>query len=98
MTGEKLLKLEEVALLVNSSAQTINNWYRWKKLHPEHELAELLPNYIQRGSRQTRYWTQNDIWAITEFKSRLPHGRHGILGDVTQKHTKFNKNFTKEIN
>lgn len=90
--AERLLRVEEVALLVNTSTQTIDNWYRWKKVHPEHEFAKLLPDYIQEGARQTRFWKQSDVWSITEFKSKLPHGRLGILGDVTQKHTKFNKN------
>ena len=90
--AERLLRVEEVALLVNTSTQTIDNWYRWKKVHPEHEFAKLLRDYIQAGARQTRFWKQRDVWSITEFKSKLPHGRLGILGDVTQKHTKFNKN------
>ena len=30
--AEKLLRIEEVALLVDSSTQTINNWYRWKSM------------------------------------------------------------------
>lgn len=82
---EKLLRIEEVALLVGSSTQTINNWYRFKALHPEHPLAQKLPAYQQSGPRQKRYWKKSDIWAITEFKNSLPHGRAGILGDITQK-------------
>ena len=83
--NEKLLRIEEVALLIDSSTQTINNWYRWKALHPEHPLAQKLPDYIQNGARQTRYWKKSDIWSITEFKNSIPHGRSGILGEVTQK-------------
>lgn len=54
--NEQLLRIEEVALLVGTSTQTINNWYRWKRLHPDHELAKLLPDYIQENPRQMRYW------------------------------------------
>lgn len=86
--AEKLLRIEEVALLVDSSTQTINNWYRWKKLHPDHPLAKMLPDYVQSGERQKRFWKKSDIWAITEFKNTIPHGRNGVLGDVTQKHTR----------
>ena len=82
---EKLLKIEEVALLVNSSTQTINNWYRWKALHPEHPLAQKLPDYTQAGARQTRYWKKSDVWSIAEFKNSIPHGRGGILGEITQR-------------
>lgn len=87
--AEKLLRIEEVALLVDSSTQTINNWYRWKRLHPEHPLAKILPDYTQSGERQKRFWKKSDIWAITEFKNSIPHGRNGVLGDVTQKHTRY---------
>lgn len=89
--AEKLLRIEEVALLVDSSTQTINNWYRWKRLHPEHPLAKMLPDYTQNGERQKRFWKKSDIWAITEFKNALPHGRNGVLGDVTQKSARHRK-------
>ena len=89
--AEQLLRIEEVALLVGCSTQTLNNWYRWKKIHLEHPLASKLPDYIQNGPRQTRYWRKSDIWSIVEFKNLLPHGRSGILGDVTQIHTRLNK-------
>lgn len=89
--AEKLLRIEEVALLVDSSTQTINNWYRWKALHPEHPLAQKLPNYEQSGPRQKRYWKKSDIWSITEFKNAIPHGRYGILGEITQKKIRRDK-------
>lgn len=94
--AEQLLRIEEVALLVNSSVQTINNWYRWKKLHPEHQLASKLPDYVQSGSRQTRYWKKSDIWSIVEFKNLIPHGRYGILGDITQTHARIVKERNKK--
>jgi hypothetical protein len=86
--AEKLLRIEEVALLVGTSTQTINNWYRWKKTNPEHPLAKLLPDYNQDGDRQMRLWKNSDIWSIVEFKNTIPHGRNGILGDITQKRTR----------
>lgn len=79
------LRIEEVALLTGCSTQTLNNWYRWKKLNPEHPLAQLLPDYEQSGERQTRYWDKDDIVKIGQFKASIPHGRLGILGDITQK-------------
>ena len=94
--AEKLLRIEEVALLVDTSTQTVNNWYRWKKLHPEHPLAALLPDYVQGGPRQKRYWKKSDVWTITEFKNSIPHGRNGILGDVTQKSSRYRKENNNE--
>ena len=36
------LRIEEVALLVGTSTQTINNWYRFKALHPENSIYKVL--------------------------------------------------------
>lgn len=83
---DKLLRIEELAVLAEVSVQTINNWYRWKKIHPEEELAQLLPDYIQIGTRKSRYWAPADASRVIKFKSKLPRGRGGILGDVTQRH------------
>lgn len=83
--SEQFLRIEEVALLIGASTQTVNNWYRWKALHPEHPLASKLPDYIQEKPRQTRYWKRSDIWSLAEFKSSIPHGCKGILGEITNK-------------
>ena len=58
--AEQLLRIEEVALLVGSSTQTINNWYRWKKMNPEHPLAKMLPDFTQSGERQKRFWKRQE--------------------------------------
>ncbi len=85
---EKLLRLEEVALRVDVSFKTINNWYMFKKRHPDNEYAKMLPDFIQNGARQTRYWKASDIWKLIEFKQAIPQGRNGIMGDVTQQYYK----------
>lgn len=82
--SDRLVKIEELAVMISTSVQTINNWYRWKALHPESEFAELLPDYIQEGNRRTRYWKTSDAWKLIVFKTTIPHGRNGILGDITQ--------------
>lgn len=87
----RLLRIEEVAMSVGVSVKTINNWYWFRMAHPEHKLAKLLPDYIQDGVRQTRFWKQSDIWKLLEFKTKLPKGRNGILGDITQKHYRRKK-------
>lgn len=85
---EKLLKIQEVACLLGCSVNTINHWYAFKKLEPDNEYSKLLPEFIQNGERQCRYWHQEDMWKLIEFKQNLPKGRNGILGAVTQKYTK----------
>lgn len=86
-----MFNVTEVALIVNSSINSINNWYRFKKLNPDNEYAKLLPDFIQKGERRTRYWKQSDIDKLLEFKNKLPKGRNGILGSVTQKWNKNSK-------
>lgn len=93
------LTVQEVAVAIGSSVQTINGWYRWKNLHPEHELAKLLPDYHrQEGGRRTRFWNQSDVWKLIQFKKSIPQGRLGIMGDVTQKYvTKKVKEETETV-
>ena len=86
--ADKLLNVSEVSMLVGSSIQTISSWYRWKELHPEHELAKLIPNYTRNGNRRTRYWTMDDVWRLVEFKNNIPQGRNGVMGEITQKYVK----------
>lgn len=88
---ERLIRVEEVALAIGVSVKTINNWYWFRREHPENELAKLLPDYVQEGKRQTRKWNQADLWKLIEFKSKLPQGRKGIMGCITQKYYHKNK-------
>lgn len=81
-----LLKIEQVAVLVGSSYKTIQNWYAWKKENPNHELAKLLPAPIQEGPRRPRFWKREDVWKLIEFKEKVPQGRGGVMGCVTQKY------------
>lgn len=86
-----LLKIEEVAVILGCSTQTINYWYRWKKENPDSEFAKMLPDFIQEGNRQTRFWKQEDVKYLAEFKNTIPQGRNGILGSITQKYYHKNK-------
>lgn len=85
---KRLLKVEEVALAVEISVATINNWYRFKKENPENEYAKILPDFVQEQERGCRRWKQDDIWKLLEFKKRIPSGRAGVLGSVTQRYKK----------
>lgn len=81
-----LLKIEEVAVLVGVSTQTINNWYKFKQLNPENAYAKLLPAYERIGGSRQRFWDKSDINQIITFKRALPKGCKGIMGEVTQKY------------
>lgn len=86
------IKIEELAMRIDSSVQTINNWYKWKRENPDNELATLLPEYVQEGNRQTRYWNYDDIWKFLAFKTAIVHGRNGIMGQSRPKKRKENIN------
>lgn len=88
---KNLLRLEEVAILVGVSFKTINSWYAFKRTCPDNEYAKLLPDYIQAGKRQTRYWNRDDIWKLVQFHHSIPQGRNGVMGDVTQKYYRREK-------
>lgn len=90
--GEKLLKIQELAVLLGCSVNTINHWYAYKKMKPDSEFAKILPDFIQQGERQCRFWKQEDVWKLVEFQKNLPKGRNGILGCVTQKYVKRKEN------
>jgi predicted DNA-binding transcriptional regulator AlpA len=90
MVEERLLRVEEVALLVGCAAKTINSWYQFKKLEPNNPYAKMLPDYEQATTKSTRYWKQSDIAKIVEFKNSIPHGCRGVLGKVTQPKKKEN--------
>lgn len=85
---EGLLTATEVCVLINCSIYTLNNWYMFKNKEPDNEYAQMLPEFTQDDSRQTRYWKIEDIEKLIRFKASIPHGRNGVLGSVTQKYAK----------
>ena len=88
---EKTLNVQAVAVLIDSSVPTISSWYRWKRLHPEHPLAQMLPEFGRRGAHRARYWRYSDIPKLLDFKRSIPQGRNGVMGEVTQKYVKKTK-------
>lgn len=87
-----LLKIEEVAVLVGVSVQTINNWYVFKRNDPDNEYAKMLPDYEQAGVRKLRLWDKSDIQKFIEFKKAIPRGCKGAMGDTTQRYVRGRKN------
>lgn len=83
------LNATQVAVLVGVTVPTLNSWYKWKKLNPDHEMTKYLPDYttIENGGR-TRYWNQKDVGDLITFRMSIPRGQHGIMGEVTQKYVK----------
>ena len=86
--GERLLSSQEVALLINRFPSTLSMWYRWKRENPDHELAKLLPDYIQEHPRSKRLWKESDVYKLIEFEQNIVKGRKGVMGSVTQRYQK----------
>lgn len=100
MTDSKIFYTSsEVAKLVGISMPTLNNWYRWKKQHPEHNLAKILPTptRISGMDNSPRYWDVVDIERVKLFKELLPRGNKGVMASVTQKYTKSHKGGTTNV-
>ncbi len=98
MAEEKMLNALEVCLLVKCSYNALNYWYRFKRLNPDNEYAQLLPDYAQEQERQERLWKQSDVEKILEFKNSVPQGRNGIMGAITQKYRASYKERKKKKN
>jgi hypothetical protein len=89
MTGTNRLRIEEVALFLGVSVETINIWYRYKKQNPNDEYAKMLPDFEQdNGAKSCRWWKQEDLDKLLKFKEVRPMGRNGAMGTVTQKYVK----------
>ena len=78
----------QVAVMLGISEATLNHWYRFKKENPRSKYAKMIPKFKQFKNHQQRYWTHEDIWKLAEFQSKMPKGRGGIMGSVTQRYCK----------
>lgn len=84
---ETMLSMEEVAVAVGVSRQTIYHWYKFKKENPDSDYAKLLPiPFI--GRRNQHLWRKSDIDVLIRFKKLIPKGRNGIMGSVTQRYVR----------
>ena len=92
---EKRITVAELAVLLDCSVHSIDNWYMWKRKNPNHPLAAMLPDFEKDPITGARYWKQSDAWRIDEFHRALPRGRNGIMGDVTQR--TYRKHRKKEL-
>ncbi len=79
----KKLNSTQVSGILNVGVQMINNWYKWyndDEFEKPKGLPEL-PMYSQDKPHTRRYWNEEDIIKLIEFKKYLPRGRAGVMGD-----------------
>ena len=76
------MKIEEVAMRIGVSVQTLNRWYQFKRKHPEDETAKLIPEYSMHTTSRgkTRNWTEDDVWKLIAFQKMITAGRNGKMG------------------
>ena len=85
--ANNLLRIEEVAVLVNVSVKSINEWYVFKRTEPTNEYAKMLPDPIKDNTGR-RLWKESDVDKLIKFHNDIPKGRNGIMGKVTQRYYK----------
>ena len=74
------MKIEEVAMRLGVSTQTINKWYRFKRSGKD--CMKDLPDYrmLTTKSGNVRDWTEEDVWKLLQFKQSIVFGRSGRMG------------------
>ena len=85
------LKVEEVAVRIGVSTQTLNRWYKFKRENPNDKMSKLLPAYKLTKSDKnlpTRLWKESDIDKLLRFKDNVTRGRDGLMGQYKGKGTK----------
>ena len=84
------MKIEEVAMRIGVSVQTLNRWYKFKRENPKDAVSKALPAYkkVKTKSGFVRIWSDEDVWKLTEFRSLVNTGRNGKMGKYKGKGTK----------
>lgn len=87
------MKIEQVAMRLGVSVQTLNRWYKYKKQNPEDTLAQGIPQYtlINTSRGRVRFWTEEDVWNLIKFKQSIVSGRAGKMGRYGGKGTNGEK-------
>ena len=86
----KGLKIEEVAMRVGVSVQTLNRWYRYKKDNPKDDMSKAIPMYKKEKTSYgfVRLWQMDDVAKLIEFRTKVVPGRCGRMGIYKGKGTK----------
>lgn len=93
---ERMVRIEELAMILDINVLTIERWYRFKRQNPDNEIISLLPDYILRPNsknRSVRFWRISDIDRFKEFQNSIVKGTKGFMGSVTNPK---NPNYKKE--
>lgn len=86
------LTASQVAVKIGVSVYTLKRWYKWYETEEKEKLDFLfkkgmpkLPAYETIGSTSWKYWDENDIPDLIEFKNYIPNTRRGFMGSLNKK-------------
>jgi hypothetical protein len=71
--GVKYLTIGEVSKLIDRSAQTIKNWYKWAKLNNEE--GSLPPFRRDLDLKGTYYFAEDDVPKLIQFRDSISYGQ-----------------------
>lgn len=95
----EMMKIEEVAMRIGVSVQTLNRWYKFKKENPKDEVSKLLPAYkkVKTTRGFVRLWSQDDLYSLVAFRSHITCGRTGKMGKYKGRGTKNGKKENRTV-
>lgn len=71
--GVTYLTIGEVSKMIDRSAQTIKNWYKWAKLNNEEN--SLPPYRRDLDAKGTYYFAEQDVQKLIEFRDSISYGQ-----------------------
>lgn len=86
--SENKVTATKVTQYLDISLRTLDNWYRFYRNASEKKPENMpeLPNYEQLGPKATRFWNEEDLPKLMEFKNWIPHGRSGVMGRTNERY------------
>lgn len=69
--SKNLLTIGEIARFIGRGSQTIKHWYEWAE---ENDRLSELPNMYRVGSKGVRYFDENDVGKLIEFRDKISYG------------------------
>ena len=80
--NEDYLSIRKVANLIDVSDHTISRWYKWWE-SPEFEKPEglVLPPYVHKDLRKTKFFKKSDIPKLEEFAKALRTTHKGAMSE-----------------
>lgn len=79
---ERMIKIGEVAFVLDVNQFTVERWYKFKKENPDNEYAKLLPEPTRvknAKNRWVRMWKESDLALLEQFKNAIVPGTKGFM-------------------